>query len=343
MHPYPTDDGGAGHPTDGHGMKAILCTRYGTPDDLVLADIPDPVAAAGEVVVRVEAAALNFFDTLIIGGKYQFKPAFPFSPAAEFAGQVERVGAGVGTLAPGDRVMGFLGWGAARERVSAPADELAKLPDGLDSDRAAGLTVTYGTTLYALKHRGALQPGETLAVLGASGGTGLAAIELGKLMGARVIACASSEAKLAFARAHGADETVNYAASDLREALRTLCGERGVDVVYDPVGGKYAEPALRSLGWEGRYLVVGFAAGEIPKLPLNLVLLKSCDVRGVFWGPWVKRDPAAHRVMMAELVRWCREGKLSAHVHAVYPLAETPAALKALSDRTVMGKVILRP
>jgi NADPH2:quinone reductase len=322
-------------------MKAVLCTRYGAPDDLVLADIADPVAAPGEAIVRVDAAALNFFDTLIIAGKYQFKPAFPFSPAAEFAGKVLSVGAGVTNIAPGDRVMGFIGWGAARERVAVPAADLMKLPDGLDTDRAAGLTVTYGTTLYALKHRGALRPGETLAVLGASGGTGLAAIELGKLMGARVIACASCDDKLAFSRRHGADETVNYANGDLRDALRALCGERGVDVVYDPVGGPYAEPALRSLGFGGRYLVVGFAAGEIPRLPLNLVLLKACDVRGVFWGSWTEREPAAHRANMADIVRWCADGKLSAHVHARYPLAQAAQALKAIASRKAMGKVVL--
>jgi NADPH2:quinone reductase len=324
-------------------MKAILCTRPGAPDDLVLADLPDPVAGSGELVVRVAAAALNFFDTLIIAGKYQFKPEFPFSPSAEFAGTIESVGPGVAAFEPGDRVMAFLGWGAARERVAVAAEQVVRISAGLDFDRAAGLTVTYGTTLYALRNRGHLQPDETLVVLGASGGTGLAAIELGKVLGARVIACASSDAKLAFARSHGADDTVNYTTQDLREALRTLCGERGADVVYDPVGGEYSEPALRSLGWEGRYLVIGFAAGDIPKLPLNLVLLKSCDVRGVFWGPWIKRDPAGHRAVMADLTRWCAEGKLSAHVHAVYPLAETPAALKALTDRAVMGKVILRP
>jgi NADPH2:quinone reductase len=324
-------------------MKAILCTRFGTPDDLELADIAAPRAGPGEALVRVAAAALNFFDTLIIAGKYQAKPPFPFSPAAEFAGTVESVGADVRDIAPGDPVMGYMGWGAARELVAVDAAQLVRLPAGLDFERAAGLTVTYGTTLYALRERAQLQRGETLVVLGAAGGTGLAAIELGKILGARVIACASGEDKLAFARAHGADETVNYAKDDLRAALRTLGGERGVDVVYDPVGGQYAEPAVRSLGWQGRYLVVGFAAGEIPKLPLNLVLLKSCDIRGVFWGAWTKREPQAQRAMMAEIVRWCAEGKLSAHVHAAYPLAETATALKAIADRKVMGKIVLRP
>ena len=305
-------------------MKAVLCTRFGPPTDLELKDIPPPQAGPGEAVVRVKAAALNFFDTLIVAGKYQFKPPFPFSPAAEFAGLVESVG-------------------ELAEAVAVPAQALVKLPDTLDFERAAGLTVIYATTLYALRERAALKSGETLAVLGASGGTGLAAIELGKLMGARVIACASSDEKLKFARDHGADETVNNAGEDLREALRRLGGEHGIDVVYDPVGGPYAEPAVRSLAWLGRYLVVGFAAGEIPKLPLNLALLRSCDIRGVFWGAWVKREPQAQRAIMADIVKWCAEGKLSAHVHAVYPLEYIAAALQAITDRKVMGKIVLRP
>jgi NADPH2:quinone reductase len=324
-------------------MRAVLCTHFGTPNELELADIPAPKAAAGEAIVRVKAAALNFFDTLIIAGKYQHKPPFPFSPASEFAGIVESVGTGVTDIAVGDRVIGNMGWGAAREAVAIEAHQLAKLPESLDFERAAGLTVTYGTTLYALRERAQLRPGETLAVLGASGGTGLAAIELGKMMGARVIACASSDEKLAFARAHGADETVNYARESLRDALKRLGGEHGIDVVYDPVGGPYAEPAVRSLAWLGRYLVVGFAAGEIPKIPLNLTLLKSCDIRGVFWGAWTKREPQLQRALMTDLAHWCAEGKLSAHVHAVYPLTEIAAALNAITDRTVMGKIVLRP
>jgi len=324
-------------------MRAVLCTHFGTPDELELVDIPPPKAAPGEAVVRVKAAALNFFDTLIIAGKYQHKPPFPFSPASEFAGIVESLGPGVTDIAVGDRVVGNMGWGAAREAVAVEAHQLAKLPEALDFDRAAGLTVTYGTTLYALRERAQLKPGETLVVLGASGGTGLAAIELGKMMGARVIACASSDEKLAFARAHGADETVNYGHENLRDALKRLGGEHGIDVVYDPVGGPYAEPAVRSLAWLGRYLVVGFAAGEIPKIPLNLTLLKSCDIRGVFWGAWTKREPQLQRALMTDLARWCAEGKLSAHVHAVYPLAEIETALNAITDRKVMGKIVLRP
>jgi NADPH:quinone reductase len=324
-------------------MKAVLCTRYGGPDDLILQDLPDPVAGPGEAVVKVAAAALNFFDTLIIAGKYQTKPEFPFSPAAEFAGVVESIGAGVTMVRPGDRVAGYMRFGAARERVVIAADRLAKVPADLDFDRAAGLIVTYGTSYYALKTRAQLKAQETLAVLGASGGVGLAAVELGKLMGARVIACASSADKLAFAREHGADETINYMQEDLKEALRRVTGSRGVDVVYDPVGGPYSEQALRAIAWEGRFLVVGFAAGDIPKLPLNLVLLKSCDVRGVLWGGWTERDPEGHRNLMADILRWCSEGKLSVHIHAVYPLANAAEALKAIAARQVMGKVILRP
>ncbi|MGI8525422.1 MAG: NADPH:quinone oxidoreductase family protein [Pseudolabrys sp.] len=324
-------------------MKALLCTRYGGPDDLSLTDIADPSAGPGQVVVKVASAALNFFDTLIIAGKYQTKPGMPFSPAAEFAGTVESVGTGVTSLDVGDRVLGYLGYGAARERVVAPADQLVKIPDALDFNRAAGLCVTYGTSLHALKDRAHLKSGETLAVLGASGGVGLAAVELGKIMGARVIACASSDDKLDFARRHGADDAINYAKEDLKDALRKATGGKGAEVIYDPVGGPYAESALRSIAWQGRFLVVGFAAGDIPKLPLNLVLLKGCDVVGVFWGSFIQRDIEGHRANTTQILDWCAQGKLSSHVHAVYPLADGPAALKAIASRQVMGKVILRP
>ncbi len=324
-------------------MKALICTGPSKPEDLTVADLPDPVAGAGEAVVRVEAAALNFFDLLIIAGKYQYKPAFPFSPGAEFAGTVESLGDGVSGFAAGDRVIGYSGWGAARQKLALPANRLVKMPAGLDADRGCGLIVTYGTSYYALKQRGELRSGETLAVLGASGGTGLAAVELGKIMGARVIACASTDEKLTFAREHGADHGVNYTTGNLRDGLKALGGEHGIDVVYDPVGDKYAEPALRSLAWLGRYLVVGFAAGEIPKLPLNLVLLKSCDVRGVFWGSWTERDPDGHRGNMADLMRWCAEGRISGHVHAAYPLSDAAQALNDIAGRKVMGKVVLKP
>ena len=324
-------------------MKAILCTKFGGPDDLEFQDLPDPTPGSGEVVVAVKSAALNFFDTLIIAGKYQLKPPFPFSPASEFAGVIESVGAGVTGLKAGDRVLGYGGFGAAREKVVLGAQRVVKIPDSLDFDRAAGITVIYGTTLHALKDRARLKSGETLAVLGASGGTGLAAIELGKLMGARVIACASSDDKLAFCKERGADEGINYATEDLKEALRRVTGAKGADVIYDPVGGSYAEAALRSIAWQGRFLVIGFAAGEIPKIPLNLALLKGCDIVGVFWGSFIERDPKGHQANMADLVRFADAGKISAHVHATYPLAQTANALKAIAARQVMGKVILHP
>jgi NADPH2:quinone reductase len=324
-------------------MKAVLCHAYGTADDLRLQDLPEPQAGTGEVVVKIAAAALNFFDTLLIAGKYQVKPDFPFSPAAEFAGIVHSIGAGVTGWKPGDRVMSYSAYGAAREFYLTKASRLVRVPDNLDLDRAAGLSVTYGTTIHALKDRAMLKQGETLAVLGAAGGTGLAAIEIGKLMGARVIACASSEDKCAFAKQHGADETINYASSDLRSELKRLGGAHGIDVIYDPVGGAYAEPAIRSMAWKGRYLVIGFAAGEIPKIPLNLPLLKGCDIVGVHWGAFVNHEPEQQAREMAEIVRWCADGKLSAHVHAVYPLSETAQALKDIAARKIMGKAILKP
>lgn len=324
-------------------MKAILCKQPGGPDDLTLETIPDPQAGPGQAVVKVAAAGLNFFDTLIIAGKYQVKPPFPFSPAAEFSGLVESIGPGVSNVKIGDRVLGYQGYGCARERIAVKAEKLVMVPDNLDFDRAAGLSITYGTTIHALKDRGKLQAGETLAVLGAAGGTGLAAIEIGKLMGARVIACASSDEKCAFAKQHGADDTINYATADLKEALKSVTGGRGVDVIYDPVGGDYAESALRAIAWKGRFLVVGFAAGTIPKLPLNLALLKGCDIVGVYWGAFTDKEPAAQTANMAQIVAWCAEGKLSSHVHAVYPLAETAQALKDIAARKIMGKAILRP
>jgi NADPH2:quinone reductase len=324
-------------------VKAILCTRLGGPDDLELVELPMPVAAAGEAVVSIKAVGLNFYDTLIIAGKYQTKPPLPFSPGGEFAGVIESVGAGVSGFAPGDRVMGYTSFGAARQFAAVPVEKLALLSVDLDLERAAGLNITYGTSYHALKDRAALEAGETLAVLGASGGVGLAAVELGKQMGARVIACASSADKLAFARQHGADEVVDYAGENLTDALKRLGGEHGIDVIYDPVGGPYSEAALRAIAWEGRFLVIGFAAGEIPRLPLNLTLLKGCDILGVNWGAFVRQKPQAHRDGLDQLARWCAQGKLSCHIHAVYPLTETAQALKTIAQRKAMGKVILRP
>jgi NADPH:quinone reductase len=324
-------------------MKAILCSQYCQPDDLVLGDVPEPVAEPGQAVIAIKSAALNFFDILMIQGKYQIKPPFPFSPAAEIAGVVESIGAGVSRLKVGDRVIGSCGHNGARERIALPADSLVKIPDSLDFDRAAGIIIIYGTALHALEDRADLKPGETMAVLGAAGGTGLAACELGKLMGAKVIACASSEEKLEFAKAHGAELTLNYAKEDLKEGLRRLTDGKGVDVVFDPVGGTYAEAALRSIAWEGRFLVIGFAAGDIPKMPLNLALLKGCDIRGVFWGQWARLNPDKNHANLERLVKWTAEGKLSSHVDRTFPLAQTADALKVLAGRKAMGKVILHP
>jgi NADPH:quinone reductase len=324
-------------------VKAILCTRFGNADDLVLTDIPEPVAGPGEVVTTVKSVGLNFYDTLIIAGRYQKQPPFPFSPGGEFAGVVESVGDGVTGFKAGDRVIGYVTHGAARERLAAPAEKLIKLDNDLDFDRAAALTIIYGTAMLGLRDRAQMERGETLAVLGAAGGVGLAAVELGKVMGARVIACASTDEKCAFARAHGADETVNYTTDDLRDALKRLGGERGIDVIFDPVGDRFSEAALRAIAWEGRHLVVGFAGGVIPKLPLNLALLKGCAVLGVNFGNWAQRDPAAFRDATVELARLAADGRLSCHVDRAYPLAEFPQALKSLSERRAMGKVIVRP
>jgi NADPH2:quinone reductase len=307
-----------------------------------MADVADPVAGPGEVVLDVRCAALNFFDSLIIENRYQFKPELPFSPGAECAGIVSAVGAEVDPAWIGRRVAAYVGWGACRERLAAKAAALVPIPEGLADEVAAGLMVTYGTSLYALRDRAALQPGETLAVLGAAGGVGLAAVEIGRLMGARVIACASSAEKLALARAHGAQDSVDYGTADLKESLRGLTGGRGIDVVYDPVGGPLAEAALRALAWKGRFLVVGFAAGDIPKIPLNLVLLKGCDILGVFWGAFTEREPDAHARNVADLFAWAARGDIGQGPVHVLPLARTGEAIRLIADRKATGKVIVR-
>jgi NADPH:quinone reductase len=323
-------------------MKALVCDNYGPPESLKIVDLPDPVPADGEVLVAVDFAGLNFFDLLVIENKYQAKPPLPFSPAAEFSGRVLALGPGVAGFAPGDRVLGYLGFGAAREKLVCPADRLVRIPAGLSPEKAAGLTITYGTTLHALKQRADLRPGERLVVLGASGGVGLAAVEIGARLGAKVIACASSDEKLEFVRGFGATETINYAKNDLRAELKRLTDGQGVDIVYDPVGGALTEQALRSLAWKGRLLVVGFASGDIPKPPLNLALLKGCDIRGVFWGEFLKREPEAHRANMDELLRDAASGALSAHIHGIYPLEAYLEAFRIIARREALGKVILR-
>lgn len=322
-------------------MKAALCKSLDGPGAIVIEEIAEPTAAAGEVVVRVRAAALNFLDTLITRGKYQFKPELPFSPAAEIAGVVEAVGDGVTDLEVGQRVCGYIAWNGAREQVAVPAKLMIPIPDGVTDAAAAGVSVTYGTAMHGLKDRGNLKTGESVAVLGASGGAGLAAVEIAKLMGARVIAVASSSEKLAVCRDHGADDLLDYAATDLKTGLRDLTGGKGVDVVYDCVGGDHSEAALRSIAWGGRLLVIGFAAGAIPKIPLNLYLLKNAAAIGVFWGEMIMREPAQHRANMIEVLDWVAQGRLKPHVHATYPLARIGEAIDALDKRRVTGKLIV--
>jgi NADPH:quinone reductase len=322
-------------------MKAALCKSLDGPAGLVVEDVAAPQPGPGEVLIAVKAAALNFFDTLITRGKYQAKPELPFSPSAEVAGVVEALGAGVSGVKVGDRVMAYLGWGGAREKVIAKAEALVPIPAGVSDEVAAGVSVTYGTASHGLKDRARLRSGETVAVLGAAGGAGLAAVEIAKLMGARVIAVASSPEKLAVTREHGADEAVDYGAYDLKEGLRALTGGRGVDVVYDCVGGDSSEAALRATAWHGRFLVVGFASGDIPKIPLNLLLLKGCEAIGVFWGEAVKRDPEGHRANMRQVLDWVAEGRLNPRIHGTYPLAEIREAIAVLDRREAVGKVVL--
>jgi NADPH2:quinone reductase len=324
-------------------MRAVLCREFGPPERLTVESLPDPVPAPGQVIVEVACAALNFFDTLIIENRYQFKPKLPFTPGGELAGRVVAVGPGVDRGRMGQRVAAYVGWGACASLVAVAEEKLVPVPDGLPDETASGLMVTYGTSLHALLNRARIQPGETLAVLGAAGGVGLAAVEIGALLGARVIACASSEDKIALALKHGAHEGLRYGTENLKDGLRRLTGGQGVDVVYDPVGGPLAESALRAIAWKGRYLVVGFASGDIPRLPFNLVLLKGCDVQGVFWGAFAEKEPAAHAENVARLFSWAAEGRISALVSHVLPLERTVDGLKLLAGRKATGKVLVRP
>ena len=324
-------------------MKAVLCKEYGPPDSLVVEDVASPTPGRGEVLLAVRAAGVNFPDVLIIQNKYQFRPPLPFAPGGEVAGVVTALGEGVTTFKIGDRVIGSTGWGGFAEELAVDASRALAIPDEMDFVTASAFLMTYGTSHHALKDRAHLREGETLLVLGAAGGVGLAAVELGKLMGARVIAAASTPEKLAVCREHGADELIDYAREDLKERVKQLTSGNGVDVVYDPIGGAYAETALRGTAWDGRYLVVGFAAGEIPKIPLNLVLLKGCQIVGVFWGAFTVREPERHRANIAELMTWFRAGKLKPHVSATFPLERAAEALNAMAERRVMGKVVLVP
>jgi NADPH2:quinone reductase len=324
-------------------MKAVLCKSLDGPDALEVAEIEPPRAGEGEVVIAVSAAALNFFDTLMTRGKYQFKPEMPFSPGGEIAGTVTEIGPGVSGFAPGQRVMAYVKWNGCREAVAVNAVSVTPIPDGVSDEAAAGLTITYGTAMHGLIDRGRLRPGETVVVLGATGGAGLAAVEIAHLLGARVIAAGTSDDKLAICREHGAADLLNLnTCGDLKDAIRALTGGAGADMIYDCIGGPYAEPALCATAWQGRYLVVGFAAGDIPRIPLNLLLLKGCELVGVFFGRFVELHPDLHRAHMAQVLTWCAEGKLKPHIDRVVELEHTADALHALERREIKGKVIVR-
>ncbi len=329
-------------------MRAVLSKTPGGPETLVIEDILDPTPKPGQVVIEVKAVGINFPDTLIIEDKYQFRPERPFAPGAEVAGVIEAVGEGVKGLFKGDRVIAVPGWGGLVERLAVPAASVIKMPDGMSFEEGAAFVMTYGTSYYALKDRAKLQPGETLLVLGAAGGVGVAAVELGKAMGAKVVAAASTNEKVEFALQAGADNGLIYPSGPLdKAAQKELAGEfklatgrDGADVVYDAVGGAYAEPALRAMDWNGRYLVVGFPAG-IPALPLNLTLLKSVSVIGVFWGAHVAREPQGHAANMTELVGFYAEGKIRPRISRTYPLTRAAEAIQALGDRSALGKVVV--
>ncbi len=321
-------------------MRAILCKELGPANTLVIDDIPSPEPGKGQVKVRVKAAGLNFPDTLIIEGKYQIKPELPFSPGGEMAGEVLAVGDGVQRFKPGQRVMGLTGYGAFAEEILVPENQLIPVPDGMNDHTAAAFSMVYGTSYHALKQRANIQPRETLLVLGASGGVGLAAVELGKAMGATVIAAASSAEKLEVAKEAGADDLINYADEDLKDALKQRY-PKGVDVIYDPVGDRFTEAAIRNMAWNGRLLIVGFAAGDIPKIPANLALLKGCSIIGVFWGAFTQKEPQTNIQNIMELMQLFNQGKINPRISQVFPFEEYEQALAALTSRTAKGKVVL--
>lgn len=322
-------------------MKAALCKSLDGPQSLTIAKLPEPVAKRGQAIVDVKAVGLNFADTLITRGKYQFKPDLPFSPGAEIAGVVETVSDAALGISPGQRVMAYVNWGGTAEKIAVDAQALIPVPDDVPMAVAAGLSVTYGTAMHGLRDRGRLRNGETVVVTGAAGGAGQAAIEIAKLMEARVIAVASSPEKCEIAKRAGADDAIIFPGSDLKTEIRARTGGTGANVVYDCIGGEAAEPLVRALAWQGRFLVVGFAAGEIPKIPLNLLLLRGAEMAGVFWGESVRRDPARHRANMLQLLDWVAAGRLSPRIHATYPLERIVEALGVLERREATGKVVV--
>jgi NADPH:quinone reductase len=324
-------------------MRVAQFSEFGGPQALRLEEVAEPIPGPGDILIKVSAVGLNFFDTLLLRNQYQVTPPLPFSPGAEIAGTVDALGLGVTDFARSQRVVAYIGGNGCREKVVTEAKNAVVIPDGVSDEVAAGIPITYGTALHGLKDRAQLKAGETVAVLGAAGGAGVAAIEIAKLMGAHVIAVTSSGDKLAFAREHGADEGINYETENLKTRLKELTAPKGVDVLYDVVGGDSADPSLRAMAWEGRYLVLGFASGMIPRIPLNLVLLKGCAIVGVFWTSFVEREPERNRANMIQLLDWCKEGLISPHIHASFSLVETAKALSLIEGRKVTGKVIINP
>ncbi len=322
-------------------MKALLCTAWGGPDSLEIGELPSPAPAPGEILVDVRACGLNFADTLMIQGKYQERPDFPFSPGLEVSGEVLETAPGVDDFVSGERVIALCGYGGLAERVVVPSGNAIRLPEGMDFVTAAGFAVVYGTAHVGLERRARLQPGEVLLVHGAAGGVGLAAVEIGRRMGATVIATGSTEEKLALAKDHGAHPGIIYREESFRDRVIALTDGRGADVVFDPVGGEVFEQSIRCINWEGRILVIGFASGTIPALAVNLTLVKNMSVVGVYWGAYRKRDTAVLQQSWRQLLQWLAEGALSPHVSATYPLAQAPAALASLMERRTTGKVVI--
>jgi len=322
-------------------MKAILCKKFGPPSSLVYEDIADPTPASDEVLLKVKACSVNFPDSLIIQGLYQFKPELPFSPGADIAGEIIAIGSEVSGFKVGDEVVGLSTHGGYAEKAVLKANACFPKPSGMSMTNAAAFLMAYGTSYYALKVRANLKPGDSLLVLGASGGVGLTAVELGKLMGAKVIAAASTQEKLDLCKSYGADELINYETEDLKARVKEITGRKGVNIVLDPVGDKYTDPALRSIAWEGHYLVVGFAAGTIPKVPLNLALLKSCQIVGVFWGAFAQKFPKQNLALIQELVMWFMQKKINPCIQKEYLLEEAPQALEAIMNRKAKGKMVV--
>ncbi|MEN0006895.1 MAG: NADPH:quinone oxidoreductase family protein [Bacteroidota bacterium] len=322
-------------------MKAIVCNSFGPPSNLTFGELPDPTPKAHEILIQVKTCSVNFPDTLIIQGLYQYKPPFPFSPGSDVAGIITAVGTEVKGFKPDDEVIAMAPFGGFAEKIAVHKSVCFPKPPGMNMVHAASFLMAYGTSYYALNRRARLKEGDTLVVLGAAGGVGLTAVELGKLMGARVIAAASTDEKLALCQQYGADDVINYTSENLKESIKAKTDGKGADVIYDPVGGAYTEAALRAIAWKGRYLVVGFAAGDIPKIPLNLPLLKGCQIVGVFWGAYTQKEAPNNLQDTLQLVQWLGGGQLKPHIHRTYPLAQAPKALEQIMQREVMGKLVI--